>query len=82
MQAFIEENNAAGRQVRVNTLLADAVEDIKQDCQTYRDAQRHDSETLSDAYDRLFLNIAIALQNLPQHVQAEVLADLETMGKI
>lgn len=67
---------------QVNTLLADAVEDIKQDCQTYRDAQRNDSETLSDAYDRFFINVALALQNLPQHVQAEVLADLETMGKI
>ena len=82
MQAFIQENIAAGRQVRVNTLLADAVEDIKQDCQTYRDAQRNDSDTLSDAYDRFFRNVAIALQNLPQHLQGQVLADLEDMGKI
>ena len=69
MQAFIATINAAA-------------EDIKQDCQTYRDAQRRDSESISNAYDRLFNNIATALQNLPQHLQAEVLEDLETMGKI
>ena len=66
---------------QVNTLLADAVEDIKQDCQTYRDAQRHDSETLSEAYDRFFMNVARALQNTPQ-LHRELLEDLETMGKI
>lgn len=70
------------RQIKVNTLLADAVEDIKQDCQTYRDAQRNDSESISDSYDRFFGNVAIALQLLPEHLQGQVLADLEDMGKI
>ena len=65
----------------VNTLLADAVEDIKQDCRTYRDAQRCDSDALSEAYDRFFMNVARALQNTPQ-LHRELLQDLETMGKI
>lgn len=82
MQSFMDTIEAAGRQVRFNALIVNVAEDIKQDCQTYRDAQRRDSESISNAYDRLFNNIAIALQNLPQHLQAEVLADLQDMGKI
>ena len=68
---------------QLNTAVADALHDIKQDCRIYREAAtRDDGEQKTDAYDRLFTNLHLGLYQLPQHLQAQVLDDLQTIGLI